>query len=202
MAKAANFGFPGGLGPEKFVLYARQAFGLELTIDQAKTLKEHWLQRYPEMVRYFQEIGDRSNAGGGSFEVVQHRSDRIRGDCRFTSGCNTLFQGLTADGAKMALYEVTKACYLKQDSPLYGCRPVAFIHDEIIIEAPDNGTFDLDAAAAELSRIMVLCMEHFTPDVPSKATAHLMKRWYKDAEPVYGADGKLVPWEPKEVEHD
>jgi len=196
LAKAANFGLPGGLGAETFIEYARVTFGIELTLQEARDLKDLWLSRYPEMTRYFQDNGDACNRGGGTFTVVQHKSGRIRADCTFTSGCNTKFQGLTADGAKLALYEVAKACYLREESALYGCRPVAFIHDEIIVEAPYNDAFDLDAAAAELSRLMEQSMMRFTPDIPSKATAHAMLRWYKGAEPVYDERGKLIPWEP------
>jgi len=194
LAKAANFGFPGGLGADTFIDYARTTFNVDINRAQAVALKEAWMERYPEMSRYFRDIGDLCNAGGGSFTAEQHRSGRLRGDCTFCSGCNTFFQGLTADGAKLGLYEVTKACYTNPDSPLWGSHPVAFIHDEIIVETPLDRA---DAAAAELSRIMVQSMETFTPDIPAKAEAALMMRWYKGAEPVRDAAGKLIPWTPK-----
>jgi len=194
LAKAANFGFPGGLGAETFVAFAKAIYGLDLSVQEAKDLKAVWLERYPEMARYFQDMGSRCNQGGGSFTAIQHRSDRIRGDCHFTSGCNTFFQGLTADGAKRALYEVAKECYTAPESPLYGSHPVAFIHDEIILETPLD---KITGAAERLSLIMETAMEQFTPDIPSSATAAAMMRWYKDAEPAFDEAGKLIPWEPK-----
>ena len=70
---------------------------------------------------------------------------------------------------------------------------MAFIHDEIILEAPEG----LAAAAAErLAEVMVEQMRKFLPDIPVKADAHLMRRWYKSAEPVRNAAGVLIPWEP------
>ena len=54
---------------------------------------------------------------------------RVRGRVSFTQARNTPFQGLAADGAKLALWELIRAGY----------RVVAFIHDEILIELPEDG---------------------------------------------------------------
>lgn len=191
LAKAANFGFPGGLGAENFVAFAKASYGLELDTSKAKELKTKWLSRYPEMQRYFRDIGNRCSAG--PFLYTQPVSGRLRGGVGFCDGCNSGFQGLTADGAKQALHEVVRECYLDSGTSLHTCRPVAFIHDEIILEAPEG----LAAAAAErLAEVMVEQMRKFLPDIPVKADAHLMRRWYKSAEPVRNAAGVLIPWEP------
>ena len=44
---------------------------------------------------------------------------------------------------------------------------------------------------------MVEEMKEYLPDIPVKADAHLMRRWYKSAEPVYDEAGLLIPWEPE-----
>jgi hypothetical protein len=141
LAKAANFGFPGGLGAARFVEYAAGPdYKINLTEDEARRLKETWLDTYPEMRRFFADIGEQCNLNGGSFLLEQPRSGRLRGDCGFCDGANSVFQGLTADGAKAALWAVVRECYdptvRTEDgspgagpSPLYGCRVVAFIHD-------------------------------------------------------------------------
>ena len=49
--------------------------------------------------------------------MTQFLSGRVRGGCRFTQMCNTLFQGLAADGAKKALWDITRECYLDTASP-------------------------------------------------------------------------------------
>lgn len=83
MAKAANFGLPGGLGPVKLVAYARQSYdarfcllsgradacGLEKFFDKrsrttvckaclevAKELRDTWFQTFPEMKPYFELV--------------------------------------------------------------------------------------------------------------------------------------------------
>jgi len=193
LAKAANFGFPGGLGADSFVAFAKASYGLEIERDDAYSLKRTWLQRYPEMQRYFSDIATRCEKGGGRFTYTQPKSGRLRGDVGFCDGCNSGFQGLTADGAKGALHEVIRECYVDSDTPLFGCRPVAFIHDEILLEVPEERGHE---AATRLAEVMITSMQEYLPDIPVKADAHLMRRWYKSAEPVRDADGVLIPWEP------
>lgn len=194
LAKAANFGFPGGLGAGSFRDFAAAGYGVKLEPEEAEQLRSTWLERYPEMIQYFEDIGFRVNQYGGSFELEQVRSNRIRGGVGFCDGCNSYFQGLTADGAKAALYEVVRECYMVRESPLYGFRPVAFIHDEILLEGPVDRA---RGAAKRLEDVMISEMQKWTPNIPTKADAHLMEKWYKDAEPVYDEDGQLLIWEPE-----
>ena len=127
----------------------------------------------------------------GRFTVRQLGSDRLRGGCSYTSGANTLFQGLAADGAKAAMWALTKAMYGDPDSPLYGVRCWAFIHDEFLFEGPEENSHLWARAASD---IMIREMQKYTPSIPIKAEPALMRRWYKDAEAVY-TEGKLVVWE-------
>jgi len=193
--QCADFGFPGGLGWSSFQSYARKAWAVELTGEQAKQLKRYWLAHFPEMVDYFRWMSDLMEAGDGQAAVQQFMSKRWRGKCFYTQGCNTLFQGLTADAAKAALFEVSRRCYTVPSSALYGCRPVLFVHDEIITEAPREQAAE---AALEKEKVMVEIYQRYTPDVRITADAHLMDRWSKDAEATYDERGKLVPWQPPE----
>ena len=191
-AKAGNFGFPGGLGIPAFVEYA-SSMGIPMTFNRAQDLKDQWMETWPEMIHYFDMIAHASDTSDtGRFTVKQIGSDRLRGGCSYTSGANTYFQGLAADGAKSAMWSLTKAMYSDQSSPLYGVRCWAFIHDEFLFEGPEE-TCHLWAPAA--SDIMVKEMQKYTPNVPIKAEPALMRRWYKDAEPIYDQEGKLLIWE-------
>ena len=40
-------------------------------------------------------------------------------------------------------------------------------------------------------------MQKFVPDVPVAVEPTLMKRWHKEAGPVYDAKSRLVPWDPR-----
>lgn len=188
------FGFPGGLGAEKFASYAKSSYGVDMTIDEARVAKEAYLTAHPEMRQYFAWVNQLLH-GNDQTTIRQHRSNRLRGGCSYTAACNTGFQGLCADFAKEALYEVARRCYAEPGNPLYGSRPVNFIHDEILLEVPDDPDL-ADAAARELQRVMVEVGQAWTPECPVNASVALMRRWIKGAEGVE-RDGKLVPWEDR-----
>jgi hypothetical protein len=84
-------------------------------------------------------------------------------------------------------------------SPLYGCRMVAFIHDEFVLEVPE-AVDQARAATTRLLEVMVKGMGIYVPDVPIKAEPTLMARWYKEAEPVYDDAGNLLVWHPPREE--
>jgi DNA polymerase-1 len=191
LAKVANFGFPGGLGAAGFVAFAR-GYGIKyLTAERAKELKAAWLLRWTEFVPYFEHIGDLCRDSGVA-EIVQLYSHRTRGLVPYTAACNTYFQGLGADGAKAALWDVTLRCYGDEISPLYGCRPVNFVHDQILMEAPIDRAHE---AAVELGRVMVEACNRYLPDVPVKCEPCLSYAWHKDAVAVYSYGGYLIPWD-------
>lgn len=189
-AKVANLGFYGGMGYRRLAEYAK-GYGLELSESECKVLRDSWLQNYPEMQEYFKWIN--SLFGGKERANIAHLySNRLRGGAFYTETCNSFVQGLAADGAKHALYEVVKACYVDKMSRLFGSRPVNFIHDEIMLEVPVETAHE---AVMEQTKIMVDVFSRWTPDVPVRAEPCLMKRWSKDAVAVYDDTGRLVPWE-------
>ena len=192
-AKVANFGFPGGLGADKLVLFARKAYRVRITVPEAKELKRAWLATYPEFRDYFKFI-DTLDQGGGNFAVEHLFTKRLRTKIFFCVAANSYFQGLGADATKAAGYLIVRACYADPTSLLFGCRCVNYIHDEFMVECPVDADWSrANAAATELTRLMVLGAARFLPDVPATATPQLMTRWSKKAEPVY-ENGHLVPW--------
>jgi DNA polymerase-1 len=194
-AKPANFGFPGGMGVQGFLIYARRHYGIDFEYKQAASLRATWLENWPEMNDYFAWI--QILCGQAGFATICHLfSNRQRGLIPYPVACNSFFQGLAADGAKAAMWRVCQAQYSQPDSPLFGSRTVNFIHDELLIETPEKKA---DAAARELQRVMVNAFNPWVPDVPVRASVALMRRWYKDAEPAYNEDGKLIPWEPRKA---
>ncbi len=200
MAKGFNFGKPGGLGSASFMSYLRKAWHKEITEEQSKRLGAQWLRYYPEMKLYFKWMSDLMEAGGGKADIQSYMSGRWRGKCRYTQGCNNMFQSLTADGAKAALYAVSRACYYTKSSPLYGAsHPILFVHDEILTEVRRSQAHE---AAKEMERLMVTAYSRYTPDVLVKADAHLMDRWSKKAKAVHDDYGRLVPWMPPQDEDE
>lgn len=196
MFKAANFGFPGGLGPAAFVAFAKGNYGVRIPLGRAFELKQQWMANWPEAQPYFDYIRDLCAENGVA--TVQHLySKRWRGLIPYTVACNTFFQGLAADASKAALYAVTRACFtgvndLGKRSPLLGSRPVNFAHDQILAEHPADLA---EEAVVEMRDIMCRVASRYTPDVPHRAEPTLTVCWSKDAEAVYEG-GRLVPWDP------
>ncbi len=71
---------------------------------------------------------------------------------------------------------------------------MAFIHDEFIIELGHDS--DVDLAAKSIERICSESMQPFVPGIPVPCEYALTSRWYKGAEAVYDADGRLQIWQP------
>lgn len=200
-AKPTGLGYPGGLGAETFVVYAKATYGVVITIEQALAFKEVWLDAYEgEMKRYFGWV---SNGCRDPLhpEMYAYTSPlgMLRSNASYTAVANGAgMQTPAAEGGKLAFYEVSMQCYDHADpsqSPLFGCFPLAWIHDEVLMEIPDDG-FSHERACA-VSEIMVNCMSQITPDVKVRCEAKLMRRWYKQAQPVFDQAGRLVPWEPQ-----
>src|SRR5262249_45119130 len=108
-------------------------------------------------------------------------------------GANTLFQGLLADGAKRALWYVSREMYTDKASPLYGSRVNVFFHDEVFSEMPEDLA---PAAGVRQAELMVQGLKEYVPDVHVVCEPALMRRWSKAAETVF-VDGKLAVWEGK-----
>jgi DNA polymerase I-like protein with 3'-5' exonuclease and polymerase domains len=191
-AKVGDFGFPGGLGVRTFVEYAAN-FGVFITEAQAQDLKQRFLKKWREMRLYFQDASNASKVEPRQLKIIQGLG-RVRGNITYTRFCNTWFQGLAADGAKEALWEVQKACW-DPESPLYGSRIVLFIHDEIVIETRESSKrWTLQQKGEELDRCMVRGMQKWIPDVPITSGYVVMRRWSKDA-----SNKKMEVWDDQQA---
>lgn len=181
MAKAANFGFPGGLGIDTFRSFAAKTYGVMLSEAEASELKGAWFAAFPEMLEYFAAI----NALIESGQPMRHaKSNRYRGRLTYCPACNSPFQGRAADMAKEAGWWLLRAQH----------RVVAFIHDEFLCEVPRETAHE---SAAGIVEIMENAGRVWCPDVPVRAVASLSYRWRKAAEPAFDLDGRLIPWEDR-----
>jgi DNA polymerase I-like protein with 3'-5' exonuclease and polymerase domains len=92
---------------------------------------------------------------------------RVRRGVKFTERCNTKFQGLAADGMKLAIFEMVKANH----------RLVATVHDEAVNDVPVDRA-ERDARAVE--EIMKACMgDVLNYTVPVTVEWKLADTWSK-----------------------
>ena len=184
LAKIPNFGLPGGLGVSGLKNFAK-GYNKELSIEECSRLRDSWFKRWPEMSSYFRRISQAEEQGF----ITQLITKRRRGSVGFTDAANTMFQGLIADGAKHALYEVVKCSWMRKGSPLFGSRPILFIHDEIILETPIDKA---SAAGDELARVMVESMAPYLPDLPILAEPWISSVWSKSNRERRDNEGRLI----------
>lgn len=189
--KVVNFGKPGGMGAQSLVFHAKNNYGVELTLSQSRELCDVWAEERPESGPYFAYINSIVNQPGLS-QLPQIRSGRVRGGTSYTEACNSLFQGLGSDVAKMAGWLLAKEMYTDNRSPLWGSRMVNFVHDEWKLETPESRAV---GAAKRLSEVMVEAARYWLPNVKVKAVPLITRTWCKSA--VSWGD---TPWEPTMVE--
>lgn len=190
-AKPANFGYPGGMGERGFVGYAKSQYGIDLDMAVAKVLRNGYFESWPEVSDFHGWVKHQLGYEGEG--TIKHFvSGRYRGGVWFTAASNSFFQGLAADMAKAAMWQVSKACYVRGvDSRLFSCRIVNFVHDELILEVPLGREHE---AAEALQEIMVRASVRYVPDVPARATAVASDRWSKKAKAVRDSAGRLQVW--------
>ena len=89
---------------------------------------------------------------------------RVRGGCTYTQARNTPFQSLAADGAKRALWRLVREKFY----------PVAFVHDEIVLEV--SNTEEANHAKFIMEEEMFLAMDK---KVPVECSLSLCDYWEK-----------------------
>ncbi len=194
VAKAFNFGKPGGLGAKKLVaLAASPAYRVTITLAQAKEYGAIWHATFPEMQEYFDLI-NASLGSDGLATIVIPQSGFIRGGAKYCAACNTGFQGLGARCAKHAVICVAEKQYTDRTSPLFGSRTGAMVHDELVAEAREHIAHE---AANELALQMVTGANRYLPDCPisiEKMEPTVMRYWSKDAFQLFDGNKRLLPW--------
>lgn len=116
-------------------------------------------------------------------------SGRLRANASYSARHNTVFQGLAADGAKLALWRLWRA----------GFRIVNFIHDQVLVEVPVGTARDRMRHALEVRRHLIDGMCELVPDVRVEVSYAATDRWFKDAEAVTDPSGEgLELWSPRQ----
>lgn len=194
VAKGPNFGLPGGMGARRLVDYCYSSYGVVITLEEAQTACRVWREIYSEAQPYLDWIANDILGGGWGARatIEQFVSKRLRGNVGFCDASNGQFQSLAADIATTAGWRLVEEAYEKRESPLYGCRPLAFIHDEWLYEVPRDRIHE---AGHRMAKVMVDTATEFCPDLLFTALPAASYRWSKAAgDPVYRND-ELIPYE-------
>ena len=187
-AKPCMFGFPGGLGIERFRMFARKTYQVNLSDERAREQKALWLAAFPEMGPYLRHAADLVDRGA---PLIHFGSWRYRQVDRFTAAANSYFQGRIGDMLKDAGWRLTRRFLPGGD--LHGAgRPWNQAHDEILSELRIETA---PTVALEIARTMEDVGAAWCPGCPVKAEPALQISWRKGAEPAYDQSGALIPHE-------
>lgn len=181
ISKIANYSFPTGASWQTFMGMARLQ-GVDVTAAQAQRVREVWFETWRELPYYTQWVANSEGRDGFVIEQIgpncQTKGWRRRVTGKFTEAANSPFQGLVADLAKFAGWQLCMGCFVDESSPLFGvARPWLFCHDEWIIEVKEDHA---QPCADELSRVMISSAKKWMPDVRVEADADILPyRWEK-----------------------
>ena len=170
LAKAVNFGLLYGQGPKGLVTYARAAYGMELTEEEATDIRTRFFNHYKGLAAWHKTAWD--NAPGlTEGRTVLGRRRLLSPDAPIWQGflvqINFVVQGSCADTLKLAML------YLAQRLP-QGAQLVATVHDELVIEAPESIAEQVRSTTINAMRDG---FEKLFPGVPIDVQAKICKRW-------------------------
>ncbi len=106
---------------------------------------------------------------------------RLRANASFPARHNTIFQGLAADGSKLALWKVWRAGFAISN----------FIHDELVVEVPDGP--DVARDVREIRRLMIEGMREVIPDVRVDVECFVSSSWSEEDGVPMATDGRPAP---------
>lgn len=169
IAKSANFGLLYGQGAKGLVAFARQAYGVTLTIEQALAIRTRFFSAYPALAQWHADCTKLAESGLGEIRTALGRRRLINPAAdrwqRFTALINAPVQGGCADGLKSAMVRLAAA--LPPDAQI-----VSTVHDELLIECSDP------APVADLTRdILRSAMSDLYPQVNIEVDVHIRPAW-------------------------
>lgn len=165
-AKALNFGLIYGMKPNTFANYARTKYQVELTPGEARYQVEQFFKTYKGIGRRINQLIEKV---GNTEKTLNGRIREWTRKPPITERANYAVQGTGADILKVALCEVNKKLLCNPKIHL-----VSTIHDEIILEVPDEMK---DEVAIQLKFIMEDAGRKFIQDVPIIADVSIGKDW-------------------------
>jgi DNA polymerase-1 len=168
LAKALNFGLLYGMGAGRFRDYARNNYGVDLSLEQARAYRAAFFKSYPGLASWHRRTGSSDTAVDTRTLIGRRRA----GVTRFTEKLNSPVQGTGADGLKMAL-----ALLWERRSDCPGAFPVLVVHDEIVVECDEARA---EAAAGWLKRAMLDGMAQLIDPVPVEVEVKVGRTWGGD----------------------
>lgn len=165
LAKALNFGLLYGMGASGLAEYARNSYGVEMTLEQAEEFKSKFFGGYSGLAGWHKKVR-RQQASTVKTLAGRTRDFPEKEKFMLTTRLNTPVQGTAADILKIALGRLPGA--LRRT----GAQIIGTVHDEVLLECAES-------KAEEVKEILQNTMEKasFLQEVPMEAEAKICKDW-------------------------
>ncbi len=174
LAKAVNFGLLYGQGAEGLRNYARNSYGVEMNLMEAKCYRRRFFETYPGIKAWHDRELQKWQSGNTETRTLTGR--RRTGVLRFTERLNSPVQGTGADGLKLAL-----ALLYERRDECPGTVPILAVHDEIVLECDEA---DVEKVKGWLKEAMIAGMDELLnapelegPQVPIEVEVESHRAW-------------------------
>uniref|UniRef100_UPI003013BFDE DNA polymerase n=1 Tax=Methylobacterium nigriterrae TaxID=3127512 RepID=UPI003013BFDE len=177
-AKAVNFGVIYGSGPGGLREFARDAYGVVMSLDEAQQVIDRFLATYPGVARWQREQADRSRRSRTAATIggrVYRFSWEPKGEYARNLALNLPVQGTAAEIALEATIRISRRLL----TDISGTADLVLqVHDEFVVEVDDKAE-----AVAAVKRIveqeMAAAFAALLPDAPttSLVDAHAGLNW-------------------------
>ncbi len=141
LAKSIIFGLIYGMGPSTL------ASNLNISMKRAEELQKRYLKKFPRIKEWMKEVVDEMKRKG-EIRYWSGRKRRIKDKAYYYKAVNSVIQGSCADFLAKAIVELDK--YLKERR--LNTKIVNLIHDEVLLEMPDEEYIHLDEFKAILEQ--------------------------------------------------
>lgn len=216
-AKAANFGLPGGMSAKRFMITCREQ-DIPINLDEAAQIRDKWISTFTEMKYHtnpekivtpfntFDQYKQKAKYGYDQEDEEEEYEDEYKGDryvarlingmvrtdCSYCAAMNTQFQGLTAYGLKLAMWNLVMAGFLP--------RMVLEVHDEVLYNLYPE---EVKTFVPIVEKCMIDGMRIATPHVKVSVATSCMLHWDKEAietsSLLWDAQGRPIINEPEFV---
>ena len=167
-AKAINFGFIYGMQASSFVDYARDSYGVNVTLEESTMIRQSFFELYPELTVYYQKVESDLLNGckqvsimGREYELNSNillnpftRSNYLR------AGINFPVQSAGSDYVISGLIEVVSDKDLKDK-----IRVCATVHDSIIFLVKKDGLADTVTKVQQIMQAPKLAKQLLTKEI-------------------------------------
>ena len=165
LAKAVNFGLIYGARAETLMEYARNNYGVDITLEEANRYRTAFFERYPELAAWHRQVERRCGQGIGYSTTPLGRRRKLpvwekSGDVADTTAKNSPIQGAGGDAIKLAMASIFEDRYDCPGNPRLRCT----VHDEVVLSV---GTAHAEAAKEWVEEHMAAAVREALADPES-----------------------------------